>query len=80
MHNVPFLAHWYISCEVVPGISDHDAVLTTIDAKPNHFRPNKRYVYLYNKGDMQSIKSDPNKLSDEIVRDYQTKSVNDLFE
>ena len=28
---------------------------------------------------MQSIKSDPNKLSDEIVRDYQTKSVNDLW-
>ena len=57
------------SCEVVPGISDHDAVLTSIDIKPKATQHQKRSVYLYNKGDMDSIKSDLKSLASEIKED-----------
>ena len=57
----------------------HDAVLTSIDIKPNAARHKKRSVYLYNKGDMDSIKSDLKSLASEIKEDVQTKDVNDMW-
>ena len=67
------------SCEVVPGISDHAAVVTTVEMKPKHIRQNKRSVYLYNKGNMNNIRSDSKKLSNDKAADYQCKSVNELW-
>ena len=53
-------------CGVVPGISDHEPTLTTINLKPKNIHQNKRSVYLYNKGDMRSIKANLKELSVEI--------------
>ena len=44
------------SCEVVQGMSDHDAVLTTIDLKPARIKQKPRTVYTYSKINMDNDK------------------------
>ena len=42
-------------CSVLPGISDHELVLTDIQVRLKHVEKPKRKIYLYNKGDFDSF-------------------------
>ena len=67
------------STEVIPGVSDHDAVVVNISMKPKLIRPVKRKIYLYKKADFTSmeecIRVFDNKLSPEYLR---SKTVDEL--
>ena len=45
-------------CSVLPGISDHELVLTDIQVRLKHVEKPKRKIYLYNKGDFDSFRID----------------------
>ena len=48
----------YSDVEIVPGISDHDAVCVTYLERVNRNRKKPRHIYIYSKADMQSLKND----------------------
>ena len=50
----------------IPGISDHDIVITDFDIKPRYQRQPKRKIYKYNKADWKSINDDMEKLSRDL--------------
>ena len=44
--------------QVIPGISDHDMVITDLSLEPPRRRPQKRKVYIRKRANVQQIKSD----------------------
>ena len=65
----------------VPGISDHNMVVSDIDTVPQKSKSVKRKVYRYHKADWDNIRSDMNTLTDEIQKLYEENtSANDLWE
>ena len=43
--------------EVIPGISDHDAVFAEIDIRPQRYKQDKRRIPLYKKADWEKIET-----------------------
>ena len=52
--------------EVIPGISDHEAVYIEASLRPHCNPVQPRKVYCYNKGDQSSMKEDIHKLHQEL--------------
>ena len=50
----------------VPGISDHEVIITDFDIKPQHSKQPKRKVYIYKKANGDQLKSDMTILSKSI--------------
>ena len=67
------------SCETVPGMSDHQAVVTNINLKAKLTKQKPRTVYLYGKGNMENIKSDIRSLSDKF-KEQPENSVNEMWD
>jgi hypothetical protein len=42
--------------DVVNGMSDHQMIITTINARPKIIRNKPRQVYLYKKGNLDAVK------------------------
>ena len=51
------------SCEVQPGISDHDVVATSVISKPQLLKKPKRKVVLANRGDYEQMRKDALEIS-----------------
>ena len=67
---------------VVPGISDHDGIpIVIISCKPRIIKQIPRKIYMYHKADLQSLKIDLIKWSDEFkLRDTSVRTVNKMFQ
>ena len=62
------------SVSVIPGLSDHDAVIIDSIIKPVYHQFKKRSVLRYNKADWSKLKKDCTKLSTEVEeRHHKTK-------
>ena len=46
----------------IPGISDHEIIVTDMDLKPQYSKKKPHKVYVYSKADFESIRSDINKI------------------
>lgn len=68
-----------IRTEVIPGISDHDAVLSKLDISPTKTTQPIREILLYNKAKWESLKSDIDKLNEQIQSDSHCSSVETLW-
>ena len=65
--NNPSLTKASIS---VPGISDHDIVVTDFLTKPRYSKTQRRKCFLYSKANWADLKRNLKTLSDEIEKDY----------
>ena len=67
---------------VVPGISDHDGIpIVIISCKPRIIKQMPRKIYMYHKADLQALKIDIMKWSDEFkLRDTSVNTVNEMFQ
>ena len=67
---------------VVPGISDHDGIpIVIISCKPRIIKQIPRKIYMYHKTDVQALKIDLMKWSDEFkLRDTSVNTVNEMFQ
>ena len=64
----------------VPGISDHAMVVTDLDIHPKFVTKKPRKIYIYSKADWDSINFETDKLSKDIITDYESgKNVEDLW-
>ena len=59
-------------------MSDHNAVVTTLDLKPKSVKQKRRTVYMYNKGDLEKVKSDMKSLADKLPKQTK-KDANDIW-
>ena len=72
------------NCSVLPGISDHELVLTDIQVCLKHVEKPKRKIYLYNKGDFDSFRIDLVKFKQDFfemdlaTRDHEEKVLEEL--
>jgi len=67
--------------DVVPGISDHDAISMTYQVKLNRNKKKPRKVYIFKSADMDSIKDDINQYRNEQLRaDLEAGDTNDTWE
>ena len=75
---------WSVSSRsyVVPGISDHDGIpIVIISCKPRIIKQIPRKIYMYHKTDLQALKIDLMKWSDEFkLRDTSVNTVNEMFQ
>ena len=53
--------------DVVPGISDHDAVIIELDTAVKYCRKPPRLVYLYKKGDMDGVRKELEDFKDSFL-------------
>ena len=65
--------------DVVPGISDHDMVVVDQDLRPVYNKPKQRKIYKFKQANWSSIKEEAAQLSDEIVSDAGSTSVNNKW-
>ena len=65
--------------EIIPGISDHHAVYTELEAKPCRRKQNPRDVSLYNKADWNSLKQHASSIADHIRAEEPNASVDQLW-
>ena len=64
----------------VPGIADHDMVVTDIDTKPLVTKQTKRKCYLFSKADWIKLKEASKEISEKIVNmQTENKDVNELW-
>ena len=64
----------------VPGISDHAMVVTDLDMHQKCVTQKPQKIYTYSKADWDSIHSETEKLSKDIITDYESgKKVEDLW-
>ncbi|XP_033628827.1 uncharacterized protein LOC117291298 [Asterias rubens] len=54
-------------CKVVPGISDHEVVLFTLNLKPKLNKKVPRKVYLYGKANMENLRADMTNFQDSFL-------------
>ena len=67
-------------CIPLPGVSDHEMVLSLSDIRANRRKPIKRKILLWNKADMNSIKSTIKHFSHRFILSNSINSnVNDLW-
>ena len=66
----------------MPGISDHDGIpIVIISCKPRIIKQIPRKIYMYHKTDLQALKIDLMKWSDEFkLRDTSVNTVNEMFQ
>ena len=57
-------------CEPIPGISDHDMILTTINSDISYPKPNSHCIYLWNKANLQNMSEDISKFTSEFTNMY----------
>ena len=65
---------------IIPGVSDHDCPLVTIDMKPTRRRQHRRKILLYSKADWQSFDGGMKAIDEEIASKLATSSVDDLWQ
>lgn len=58
--------------ELLPGISDHDCVLTISDLQAKRQRPTKRLIHLWDRGNLESLKSDAQLISSSTIKNFNT--------
>ena len=67
----------------VPGISDHDIVVTDVDVKPVYSSQNPKKVYKWNKANWDNIKSDcemlSNQVSEQVKNDTDIENLWNIF-
>ena len=67
-------------CKVIPGVSDHEAVIIDSDTKARRQRPAKRKIYLWKRADPDKIKKDVQAFSNEFIANHDTSTpVEDLW-
>ena len=54
-------------CVPIPGLSDHDIVLTDTNVLPTPQKPVKRKLYLWKRADKQSVSDDLKQFAEEFV-------------
>ena len=54
----------------VPGISDHDMVVTDVDLKPQHVRQKPRKYRQFARANWESLRTDLDKTSEEVNASY----------
>ena len=60
--------------EILPGVSDHEAVVITSKVKPNRLKKNPRKIFLWNKCNIQEMKNDMNNFKIEFIKKYNLNS------
>ncbi|MEW8547734.1 MAG: endonuclease/exonuclease/phosphatase family protein, partial [Candidatus Thiodiazotropha sp.] len=65
--------------DVIPGISDHDAVFTELDMRPVRYKQKPRQIPLYRKANWELIRKDMASLKDTIHSKQESTSVDDLW-
>jgi hypothetical protein len=65
--------------KVIPGISDHDAVLSELDIKPTKITQPPRSIPLYNKADWDSLRTHTENLNIKIQQESETAPVESLW-
>ena len=68
-----------IRTEILPGISDHDAVLTELDISPTKVTQPKRDIPLYKKADWEALKAHVDTLNTKIQTDAENHPVETLW-
>ena len=64
---------------IVPGVSDHDCPLVTLDIKPSRQHQKRRKIVLYNKADWEKFAELMEAVGEEILTKLPTSSVNELW-
>ena len=64
--------------EVVPGMSDHLAVLTTIDVRPKPYNKRPHKVFLYKKADFDGLRKDMSDFSKKFLTEGQAHCTKDI--
>ena len=59
-------------CEVIPGISDHEAVFVNMNIEPHRSKPTKRKILLWKKADFDVI--------NRLLEEYRDKFINEFKE
>ena len=68
-------------CEILPGISDHEAVLTVAEVKARYQKPVAREIRLWDKGNLDQVKRDLLNFSQAFVSENTvTTPVNKLWD
>ena len=65
--------------EILPGISDHDAVFAEIDIRPKRYGQAKRKIPLYKKADWEGIASQINTTDQHIQEHANSESTDSLW-
>ena len=65
--------------DVLPGISDHDLVLSEVSTKPVETRQPPRSTYLYKRADWEGFKTYKEKVKEDIYANSTSKSVEELL-
>ena len=63
--------------EVVPGMSDHLSVLTTLDVRPKPYIKAPHKVHLYKRGNFDSLREDMSNMSQSFLLKASTRSTNE---
>ncbi len=66
--------------EVIPGISDHDAVFAELDISPKTYNQAKRDIPIYRKANWEKIEEDMKNTQVRIESEAQNANVNSLWE
>ena len=67
-------------CNVIPGISDHDAVIVKTKMTARAVRPPKRKIFLYKKADLHSIDEVLSSFNEKLSEEYVTAiDINELW-
>ncbi|MCG8035186.1 MAG: hypothetical protein JAZ03_23820, partial [Candidatus Thiodiazotropha taylori] len=62
-----------------PGLSDHDIVCVEAAVRPTQTKQKRRKIYLYNKADWTTFRSEINQFQEEFLTGHQGKSVEQLW-
>ena len=68
------------SVEVLPGIADHDAVLSEVFIKPQISKQKPRLMFLYKKADWEGLEKHMLAFQRSFLSTYEGRSVNSLWE
>lgn len=67
------------SLMVIPGISDHEAVIVNVSVKPKLVRPAKHKIFLYKKAKFEDIGDRLRNFDEKLTSEYtESKTVNEL--
>jgi hypothetical protein len=65
--------------EIIPGISDHDAVFAELDISPQKHRQVRRKIPMYGKADWEKIEEDLKTTYHTVATQYDVASVDELW-
>ena len=68
-----------IRTKVIPGISDHDAVLSELDINPTKITQPPRQIPLYKKANWEALKNHTEKINDKIQSESENLPVESLW-